>query len=97
MSFKKFLDVFVEFCRESSEDFCPRDFRLLPRPKMTGEEEGAGLAYLQSHCPPRHAVRHRAADPCDETAFDARLADDIVTCVKLGRLLKAARQTNRNR
>ena len=95
MSFKKFLDVFVEFCRESSEDFCPRDFRLLPRPKMTGEEEGAGLAFLQSRCPLRRADRRPEAEACDEEVV--LLADDVATCIKLGRLLKAAKRARRNR
>ena len=87
--FWKFVDVFYEYLRESSDEYVPRDILGLS-PKPTAEEVFAGIAYLQSRTRtrPKKSLATTCHNEEDESEDDNGLADGVHSAIRIGKLLR---------
>ncbi len=84
--FWKFVDVFYEYLRETSDEYVPRDiFGLSPKP--TAEEEFAGIAYLQSRTRPKKSLA-TCHNEEDENEEDNGVTDGVRSAIRIGKLLR---------
>lgn len=86
--FSKFVDVFYEYLRETSDEYVPRDiFGLAPKP--SAEEEFSGIAYLQSRTRTRPkktlATCHNEEDENEE---ENGVAGGVRSAIRIGKLLR---------
>jgi hypothetical protein len=80
--FSKFVDVFYEYLRETSDDYVPRDiFGLAPKP--SAQEEFAGIAYLQSRTRPKKSLA-----TCHNEEDENDVPDGVRSAVRIGKLLR---------